>query len=1031
MNTPKIFEQLSILHGVAAAKQQRLLEIGEICKYSCGDHIYDEGNIGDNFFVVLDGQVDILLAPATQGNIDQRAIGLQKVAEKLTGESFGEMGLLDHAPRMNTAICSSNQANLLRISQDAFQQFCRDELDSGYQIVCNIAGHLFTQLRTTTAQITEQTVSNHYLHFLCQELYAESQTVDGVIPLEKKLIIRDRVHFMLSGPNRISPIVPNKEEIDLTFFAAPDVLHRIMRDGTPSGAQMLQTLFSLISHGGIRKDITIDLSEPAIDRDGRSGHFVVHKQIDASCHPFFLRWEVKGLRYDETAATTTAAIFIYMAEDATAIYEPVKHLLSTINMPIQQHVLQNLPEKAQLQQHNPYHLFVIHHRTHEVAITLRSLKTLGFHVDTFIGIPYGETDWPITRMLDYVSSHNYQCLRIVDHPTEPRQYHFDFQKASFLQAADEALFTSLYAETATTQDYMAMMKKLVETGLVRSIQRCQEQEKQLLIYEDGGYVVPLIYQIYQDPSHAHHKLFKQAVDSGLIVGAVEVTVAGERRDLAAIESNGGKALLPVLSTARDDLKSIFEAKGVSQAVIDTTSTALGRLGLPTFETREIAIIGGNGAIGTRLVEELTEMQNSTSHVFSVDIVDHAFAREIDSQRFPYSAIKVDYLNLGRYPVKDSCLPLLIDLSFGNNIAPDRTTIEQAVQNFFATYQHDTTYDELVITNSFPNPASSLQDLSMEINRFNQLWQSIHKQYGYAAAAMELLPNGQGMSQILRKPGSEKKVTLLAPEQILSFKKVTRLIQSGVDIVIGISGLPVFDAQDFDAFLTRQSRQGAIDELVLVSGSSKDYEFKKAIVLFDQLLQILSPKSLSMVQQLEWYSSYAEQTLCFMQSSDCAMLVDVFASPRTPASITAKLHQYPDFLVSNGLNNADPQTWPTFLVEWIRRNIKTALTIHKSLHKDIGTVYHIQFQGQRKRLVLLANGFVINFFAKHEKGVKTEYIDPIVTMQLLGLIKLATTEEGIAPGVYRMAKQLRATDMDLFWQALDDKSCPINFGIAHK
>ncbi|NES87874.1 hypothetical protein [Okeania sp. SIO2B9] len=76
--------------------------------------------------------------------------------------------------------------------------------------------------------------------------------------------------------------------------------------------------------------------------------------------------------------------------------------------------------------------------------------------------------------------------------------------------------------------------------------------------------------------------------------------------------------------------------------------------------------------------------------------------------------------------------------------------------------------------------------------------------------------------------------------------------------------------------------------------------------------------------------------------------------------------------------------------------------------------------------MLANGFVINFFAKHEKGVKTEYIDPIVTMQLLGLVKLATTEKAIEPGVYRMAQKIKTEDINLFWKALDDKSRPIQF-----
>ena len=56
-------------------------------------------------------------------------------------------------------------------------------------------------------------------------------------------------------------------------------------------------------------------------------------------------------------------------------------------------------------------------------------------------------------------------------------------------------------------------------------------------------------------------------------------------------------------------------------------------------------------------------------------------------------------------------------------------------------------------------------------------------------------------------------------------------------------------------------------------------------------------------------------------------------------------------------------------------------------------------GEPNALVLLADGLVINFFAKHEKGVKTEYIDPIVTMQVLSLVKLSTN--AVTPGLHKM------------------------------
>ncbi|WP_226587756.1 hypothetical protein [Microseira wollei] len=791
----------------------------------------------------------------------------------------------------------------------------------------------------------------------------------------------------------------------------------------------MNTLFSQIGNSRLLEEVAPDQFEiiGTPESLGRGGSLVVHKQYDSQQQTFFIQWQVKGIHYDQAASTTTADIFIDIAEDQKSVHKQVEYLISSINMPIQQHIYTNLPEKSSLQQQNPYHLLVLHHRTHEVVMTLQTLEALGFTIDSFIGIPYGESNWPIMRMLDHVSSQTYRCLRMIQHPIEPTQYRFDFKQSSFLQSAGEALFTDLYNDSKVNRNYMSAMTTLVETELVRSVQRCIQEKTKLLIYEDGGYAIPLIYQIYNDSTHRWHSLFKQAVDETIIVGAVEVTGAGEQRDLAAIESNQGKALLPVLSTARDDIKTIFEAKGVSQAIIDSTSTALGRLGLPTFETRKVAVIGGNGAIGTRLVEELTEMQNSTSNVFAIDIVDRAFSREIDSESFPYAAIKVDYLNLGRYVVADNCLPVIIDLSFGNrSLHVYNERLEKFVREFFSPSSPYASFEELVFTNSFPHPEISLEMLWQELDKLNQLWDSIGQDSGYVAQKMEFLPNGQGMSQLFSNGNLSKKVTFLVSEQVLSFKKVTRLIHNHIDTIIGMTGLPVFDEDDINAFLTRNNSGNPVDELVLVSGSSKDYEFKKAIAFLDDLLAVLSEKTIDIEQQLTGYTRYYEQQMCFIADADMDAIRQVLTSGKRPYAIVAKLKEYPELLKNSGLKDAQPDAWASGLAEWIRRKIKSSLSIRKSIHQDIGTIYHIHFNGQSKRLVLLADGFAINFFAKHEKGVKTEYIDPIVTMQLLGLVKLATTEKAIEPGVYRMAQHIKTEDINLFWKALDDKSRPIQF-----
>ncbi|NEP00330.1 MAG: hypothetical protein F6K58_16955 [Symploca sp. SIO2E9] len=144
-----------------------------------------------------------------------------------------------------------------------------------------------------------------------------------------------------------------------------------------------------------------------------------------------------------------------------------------------------MPEKSTLQDKNPYHLLVLHHRTHEVVMTLQTLDALGFNIDTFIGIPYGESNWPTMRMLDHVSGQTYRCLQTIQHPVEPTRYQFDFKQSSFLQNADEQMFTDLYEKSEANRDYMAAMTRLVEIELTRIIQQCIQQKTKLLIYDES------------------------------------------------------------------------------------------------------------------------------------------------------------------------------------------------------------------------------------------------------------------------------------------------------------------------------------------------------------------------------------------------------------------------------------------------------------------------------------------------------------------------------------------------------------------
>src|SRR5437773_11472614 len=120
---------------------------------------------------------------------------------------------------------------------------------------------------------------------------------------------------------------------------------------------------------------------------------------------------------------------------------------------------------------------------------------------------------------------------MVHHPIEPTRYQFDFRQSSFLDTQTDRDLLALFNDPANSANYLTAMQALCEYRLEQALHKCRERKERLIIYEDGGYLAGKIYEIYRSSAHRLKSLVKAAVDDGLIVGVVEVTVAGERKDI--------------------------------------------------------------------------------------------------------------------------------------------------------------------------------------------------------------------------------------------------------------------------------------------------------------------------------------------------------------------------------------------------------------------------------------------------------------------------------------------------------------------
>jgi CRP/FNR family cyclic AMP-dependent transcriptional regulator len=73
--------------------------------------IFDEGTYGDEMYIVHSGAVQLVKKSAPQDIV---------VATIQPGEFFGEMALVDNAPRSVSAVAGADQTRLLALNRDKF-----------------------------------------------------------------------------------------------------------------------------------------------------------------------------------------------------------------------------------------------------------------------------------------------------------------------------------------------------------------------------------------------------------------------------------------------------------------------------------------------------------------------------------------------------------------------------------------------------------------------------------------------------------------------------------------------------------------------------------------------------------------------------------------------------------------------------------------------------------------------------------------------------------------------------------------------
>ena len=144
-STIEILAQIDLFNGVPLTHLRRVVDIGIEEQYKTSATIFAEGAPGDKFYLIVDGAVRISrIVPG---------MGEEALAVLRPGAYFGEMSLIEDAPRSATALCHE-RCRLFVVNRKDLEDLLFVDRDLAYELLWNWVRTLSRRLRATNDKMT-------------------------------------------------------------------------------------------------------------------------------------------------------------------------------------------------------------------------------------------------------------------------------------------------------------------------------------------------------------------------------------------------------------------------------------------------------------------------------------------------------------------------------------------------------------------------------------------------------------------------------------------------------------------------------------------------------------------------------------------------------------------------------------------------------------------------------------------------------------------------------------------------------------
>jgi len=152
-STLEILGQLDLFGGIGHNHLKRVVAIGSEEHHKKNAKIFDEGDTGDKFYLILEGAVRISRFVAGMGE--------EALAVLRPGAYFGEMSLIDDDSRSATAI-AHEPVRLFVLKRRDLEDLLFVDRDLAYEFLWKMVRTLSRRLRATNDKMTFLATSNKF-----------------------------------------------------------------------------------------------------------------------------------------------------------------------------------------------------------------------------------------------------------------------------------------------------------------------------------------------------------------------------------------------------------------------------------------------------------------------------------------------------------------------------------------------------------------------------------------------------------------------------------------------------------------------------------------------------------------------------------------------------------------------------------------------------------------------------------------------------------------------------------------------------